>query len=143
MNLILVRQFYRQDGIFGTLFKESGGPICFTGEHAYEDHEGLYVPKVLEGEYTLLKGSHLLKGMIAPFETYEIQGVPGHTGILFHSGNVPNEDSDGCILTATEVNTQGDSWVLKRSKIAFEKMMFLQKGTIQSGLKIIRDVKVS
>lgn len=144
MELVLVRRFFRPDGIFGTLFKESGGPICYTAEHAYEDHEGFYVPKVPEGQYNLLKGSHVLKGMTEAFETYELQGVPGHFGILFHPGNIPVRDSDGCILTATEVNTQDENgWVLKQSKIAFQKLMFLQKGTIQSGLKIIRDDTVS
>lgn len=34
-------------------------------------------------------------------ETFEITGVPNRTHILFHVGNFPEKDSDGCLLVGS------------------------------------------
>ncbi len=66
---------------------------------------------------------HRLHGMTEDFETFEIRGVPGHTGILFHWGNY-NQDSDGCVLLGSARN--GDMIVNSREE--FANFMELQKG---------------
>ncbi len=91
---------FADDGIFGILTDVSDGIVAYTLEHSYNK-----LPKLTDGTYTCVRGQHVLHS--GPIETFEITGVPGHSGILFHYGNY-NADSDGCVLlgdgeTATSV----------------------------------------
>lgn len=92
-QLILVRDRFCTDGIFGQLKDPSTGDvIAFTLEHSYDN-----VPKLSKGTYKCVRGHHRLHNMTEDFVTFEVTGVDGHTGILFHWGNY-NKDSEGCIL---------------------------------------------
>jgi hypothetical protein len=129
MKLVLRRRSYRLDGVFGELTDELGNHICFTLERSYADlyaREGLS-PKVPPGTYKCVKGMHRLPNMTQKFETFEVKGVPGRWGILFHVGNY-NEDSDGCILLGEGLGTRFKNGVmLTNSKKAFAKFMALLK----------------
>lgn len=116
MNLTLRRTSYTDDGIFGNLFDESANIVCVTLEHSYHR-----VPKIPSGLYTCVRGFHRLEGAADSFQTFEVTGVPGHTGVLFHVGNL-NKDSSGCILVGTAV---GASCIIE-SKLAFKNFMMLQ-----------------
>ena len=59
----------------------------------------------------------------AEFETFEITGVPGHSGILFHTGNT-NNDSSGCVLLGTDTTRLG----ISDSRLAFSKFMAMMVG---------------
>lgn len=109
------------DGIFGDLIFGSS-PIAVTLEHAYLVGEE-YRPKIPPGTYTCVRGEHLLHSTAVPFETFEIMGVPGHTGLLFHWGNW-NRDSDGCILLG--LKAEGD--MILNSKEAFNNFMGILAG---------------
>lgn len=108
----LKRGDLRKDGIFGTFAFDGEPTFCQTLEHAYGDGTGGWQPKVPSGMYTCVRGTHTLHNGI-PFETFEITGVGGHSGILFHAGNW-NKDSEGCVLVghtvATDQNT-GDEMI--------------------------------
>lgn len=81
-------------GIFGHFqFAGDHVPFCETLSHAYPI-EGTYQPIVLPGIYTCVRGTHQLQDGI-PFETFEITGIAGHGGLLFHPLNF-NKDSHGC-----------------------------------------------
>lgn len=83
---------FRPDGIFGEFtFDGDPGRFCVTLEHSYDGQ-----PKLQPGTYTCVRGTHTLHNGV-PFETFEITGVAGHAGILFHAGNF-NRDSEGCVL---------------------------------------------
>ena len=82
------------DGIFGIL--TGAGLTLATLEHAFPADVG-YLPAVPPGTYTCQRGLHQLEGMSSNFVTFQIMNVPGHTGILFHTGN-SNSDSLGCCL---------------------------------------------
>ncbi len=103
MNLILTRTDKRDDGIFGTLHSDRNAVIAVTLEHSYDSGlgDGSYDAKLQPGIYTCVRGTHQLHNM-KPFETFEVQHVPGHTGILFHVGNY-SEDSEGCILLGRRI----------------------------------------
>lgn len=90
MTLTLTRTNCTPDGIFGILSDESGSRLAFTLEHSYD-----CVPKIPTGTFECVRGEHALHS--GPIETFEVTGVAGHSGILFHYGNY-NADSDGCIL---------------------------------------------
>ena len=132
MDLVLTRSQYRPDGIFGTLTAD-GTWIAATLEHAYESEGGEWYAKIPDGTYTCVRGQHQLAHG-GPFETFEVTGVPGHTGLLIHCGNF-DRDSEGCILVGTSV--AGDH--IAASREAFERLMALQAGINQFQLEVRRE----
>jgi len=137
MNLLLTRTDFREDGIFGQLSNESGQQVAVTLEHAYDSQngDGSYVPKTPAGTYNCVRGQHQLANMRAPFTTFEVTKVPGHTNILLHVGNY-NNDSEGCILLGRAYG--GEPRMLEQSRMAFESFMALQDG-INSFTLTIKD----
>lgn len=118
MTLTLTRKDFREDGIFSELTDEKGKSLAITLEHSYDNK-----PKLYDGTFNCVKGIHRLHNNV-PFETFEITGVKGHTGILFHVGNY-NDDSDGCVLVGTDVKDPGEIRMVTHSLIAFSKFMGL------------------
>lgn len=115
MNLELRRKQYGATGVFGLM-----GDLV-TLEHAYPEGLG-FRAKIPVGIYECIRGQHCLHGMSESFETFEVTGVPQHTGILFHWGNW-NRDSEGCILLGEA--QVGD--MVTYSRRAFLKFMDLQR----------------
>lgn len=115
--MILLRDTFVQQGIFGTFRSEDDQEVCKTLEHAYPTFGDKYKAKVPVGTYMCVRGIHQLYGGV-PFETFEITGVEGHSGILFHPGNF-NYDSDGCVLVGEEIANNA----LVRSRVAFLDLM--------------------
>ncbi len=121
--MILQRHDFLPEGIFGTLRSEDNEEICKTLEHAYGALNGLYLPKIPSGNYICVRGMHRLASMNHDFETFEVIGVFGHTGLLFHAGNT-NDDSHGCILVGEVVQNK----MILRSLKAFATFMESVKG---------------
>lgn len=117
-------------GIFGTLGLPNG-VILHSLEHAYPDGYGHYDAKLPSGTYECKLGTHQLHHG-GPFQTYEVTGVPGHTGILFHKGNTQS-DSEGCILLGME--RSGDAVI--RSAEAFETFMEALRGVDSFWLAVL------
>ena len=124
MNLTLTRQSYNSWGVISELADIGGKIIAVTLEHAFEQPDGSYAPKVPAGTYTCMLGTHHLDHG-GPQQLYEVKNVPGHTGILFHKGNY-NHDSDGCILLGSSLD-KVDQCVVS-SEAAFDAFMALQAG---------------
>lgn len=130
---------YRPDGIFGRYtFDGDSHPMFVTLSHSYRQSDGSYLPIVLAGPngtskiYTAVRGTHALSNGI-PFETFEIVGIAGHTGLLFvHPGNF-QKDSHGCTLCGEKViqyDSDGDGVVtsvdgemITNSKVTFDRWM--------------------
>lgn len=139
MNLILRRTAFTSDGIFGAIFDETNDQLFRTLEHAYSLDDTVdaplanvvgvgFLPKVPAGKYTCVRGQHKLKSTPTTFTTFEITGVPGHSGILFHPGNFDG-DSEGCILLGVAVALDAKAQpMLVNSRRAFEAFMELQGG---------------
>ena len=130
MNLTLTRKQARADGIFGVLTDETGKEIAVTLEHAYLNAQQGYSPKLNDGDHKCVRGQHQLASMTAPFETFEITGVPNHTSILFHQGNY-NKDSEGCVLLGRSLaydNQGAGTQMIAMSKTTFKYFMDLQSG---------------
>lgn len=137
--MILLRTDYLQSGIFGNLTNDDGSFSIYSLEHAFPVVPDIsqisqnYAPAVPAGEYNCVRGMHQLEGMVEPFETFEITNVPGHTGILFHSGNV-NADSSGCVLIGMSL-IHGIE--ILQSKAAFAAFMAIMEN-IQSFLLTVK-----
>lgn len=137
MNCQLIRnpQMARPDGIFGEMLDENGNEICVTLEHSWSDGKGgLWVPKLATGTYDCELGSHQLKGMAEPFQTFQIMNVPNFlglpvNGILFHPGNF-DDDSEGCVLLGQDYALEADKFteMITASRATFQKFMALQAG---------------
>lgn len=125
MNLTLTRISYRSDGIFSTLADSNNNQIAIALEHAYQQQDGLYKPKLDKGVYTCVKGQHQLSSMKYQFETFEITNVVGHTNILFHQGNF-NNDSEGCVLLGKSMAAYPGGEMITFSDKTFESFMQLQ-----------------
>jgi hypothetical protein len=125
MRLTLTRHSFLPEGVFGSL-ELPGGLELHTLEHSYGNR-----PKVKAGVYQCVRGPHQLSHG-GPFETFEVKGVAGHTGILFHVGNT-QADSSGCILLGME--EKGDALV--KSRLAFNVFMASVSGLDQFELEVI------
>lgn len=125
MDLALVRTELRMDGIFSEVREISGDMLFVSLEHAFQDPFGAFVPKIPDGIYTCVRGMHRLFGMIHDFETFEITGVSGHTGLLFHTGNL-NADSNGCVILGMNLAQISGMQAVSQSREAFAEFMSLQ-----------------
>lgn len=134
MNLILIRNQSRPDGIFSTLTSEDGHFTAVTLEHAYLVNNQ-WLPKIYDGTFTCVRGTHQLENMKSPFETFEITGVIGHTNLLFHMGNW-DKDSSGCILLGENIALSSQGQMVTSSDAVFEKFMSLQAGVQSFTLKV-------
>lgn len=143
---ILKYTSYRKDGIYGNFqFSSDHVPFMVTLSHAYPTPSGTYMPIVTPGTYQCLRGLHKLDDGVE-FETFEIIGVKGHTGLLFHSGNF-QKDTKGCTLCGASVArydsdhdgkiTPMDDSMLLRSKITFAAWMKRLDGVTSFMLEVI------
>ena len=122
-DLTLRRDSSGPTGIVSTLLRPSGVVLCRTLSHAYQQDDGSWLPKVPPGRYLCVFGQHQLTH--GPIQTFEITGVPGHSGILFHPGN-SNGDSEGCELPGQAFAILGsESWMV-RSEAAWLDLLSSQ-----------------
>lgn len=135
MNLRLKRFDRREDGVFGQLFDDKDKQIAVTLEHSIDagHGNGSFTSKLPNGIYKCVKGMHRLDHSDKPFETFEITGVPNHTGILFHVGNY-NRDSDGCVLLGHGYG--GEPRMLYQSRMTFDSFMNLQHNVTEFILEV-------
>lgn len=141
MDLILNRFNYSELGVLSYLQTLNRETLFYTLEHAYaldstDTMTDTWIPKLPVGEFRCVRGEHQLHNSRNPFETFEITGVSGHSGILFHVGNY-NNDSDGCVLLGTSYTIELDTAMVLNSKEAFDKFMMLQQDVTQFMLKVV------
>lgn len=110
MTLKLIRRECKESGIFSDLCAENDVKLFSCLEHSYDCK-----PKIPNGTYTCVRSKHRLHGMTEDFETFEIAGVAGHQGLLFHWGNF-NKDSEGCVLIG--LSRSGDMILHSREAFA-------------------------
>ncbi len=131
MDMTLTR--FRKDvgGIFSYLKDQNGNQIGVTLEHAYGDPPE---PKIPNGKWLCQRGTHEL-AVGPPFNTFEVTGIEGHTGLLFHRGNV-DEDSEGCILVGNALGQLGDEEAVMGSALAFLNFLSRQEGVNEFWLTV-------
>ena len=122
---------FRPDGIFGVFAFDGEPTFCRTLEHSYDNQ-----PKLQPGTYTCVRGTHALHNGI-PFSTFEITGVTGHSGILFHAGNF-NRDSEGCVLIGQSIaiNPATGDEMITGSKVEFAQFLGRLEGVDSFDLEV-------
>lgn len=136
----------RSDGVYGWVLPadappegEAVHPICVFVTHAYRQADGTYRPITRAGTYECERGTHHLQkegGPLVEIETFEVLGVPGHTGILFlHWGNF-GSSSKGCFCSGRKIvriaedrdGLDGPDEMVTESRAAYGDFMAAQEG---------------
>lgn len=134
MNLTLTRKSFGSDGIFGELSSDDGSFFALSLERGYLQKKK-YKSKIPPGEYVCKRGIHRLSDGVE-FETFEVNGIKGHFGILFHPAN-KWEELDGCIATGAGWGTRSDGGkMICDSRKKFNEFMKLQEGLDEFILKV-------
>lgn len=135
MKLILKRDDCTEAGQFSTLIDPTAaGFILQTCERAYNVN-GRWSPKIPPGIYKCLRGVHRLDDGVM-FVTYEVMGVAGHIGLLFHTGNT-FKDSKGCVLTGLARGVVDDLPAVTQSRAAFSQFMGHTAGLPSFDLEVV------
>jgi len=134
--LILTRLEIGDDGAFGklSLADTPDQQFLVTLERTFGP-TGRQVPVIPEGTYECVRGTHQLTTS-KPFETFEITGVAGHTGLLFHWGNWET-DSEGCVLLGKVRDTLGGRPAVLSSHLAFSDFMYEMSGADMFTLTVV------
>jgi hypothetical protein len=112
----------------GRIEDEERRQLCVTAERAWVDKDGngigdSNVSRIPAGTYTCKRDMHGKSGP-APYEVWEVLGVPGRSEIHIHIGNDPTRDSRGCPLVGTDFGANG---TVTESRKAFERWMTATK----------------
>jgi hypothetical protein len=112
-----------------------GSPKWATLELPWRDN-AKHVSCIPEGTYLCKKS---LKRMLHTGKqlpvTFEVEGVPGRDGILFHTGNRAS-DTKGCILLGQGYSDfKGEQWIIN-SRIAFETFVEYTENINEFSLEI-------
>lgn len=91
MTFVIKRIASTPEAIFGVMLFD-GIPFALTAERPWHDNKP-FISCIPSGSYSCKRVNSSQFG-----DTFEILTVPDRTQILFHKGNVPVEDSKGCIL---------------------------------------------
>lgn len=134
MKVDIIRVHSSRAGTFGVLNIE-GMPIAVTGEQDWEENK--------RNVSCIPAGQYLCKRVDSPKfgDTFEVLDVPGRTYILFHSGNLPLEDSQGCILVAEQFEPLNGKPAVLSSRKGYGEFMERLKGINTFVLNII-EIKI-
>jgi hypothetical protein len=132
MDITLTRFSKTSQGIFSKVTDtQRGAQLGWACEHAYVEPGGDWEPKIPPGEYTCHYDPDAKLGewpKIFPFPTYQVMDVPGHTGILIHTGNTESA-SEGCILLGLSYGSMGGVPAVFSSRAAWQAFMATQMAT--------------
>ena len=117
-------------GVFGVLKDEHGVPFAVTGERPWLNNKP-FMSCIPVGDYLckLVDSPHFGK-------VYEILTVPGRDKVLFHKGNIPLIDSEGCILIGEEFGYVNGKEAVLASGRGFGEFMAKLNGAEAFNLQI-------
>lgn len=121
LQIKINRIWHGASGTFGTIHC-NGVPFALTAELSWL-HNKKNVSCIPSGNYTCKRVNSPKFGL-----TYEIVGVENRTNIVFHKGNIPLEDSEGCILIGEEFGHLNGQMAVLSSARGFGEFMELTKG---------------
>jgi len=118
MRLTLKRIAMADNAVFGVLLLGTQ-PFALTGERAWKNNES-NVSCIPAGTYKCAK-------IYSPHfgNVIQVLDVPNRTHILFHKGNVPAKDSEGCIIVGESFGELGNDTGVLSSQHGFDELMNL------------------
>lgn len=90
----------------------------YSGERPWLNNK-VNVSCIPEGKYKCTR--HVTANYPEARRAYLINDVPGRSGILFHSGNIPTVDSSGCILLGLTFGKLNGKDAVLQSRDAMER----------------------
>lgn len=120
--LLMEREYY-DDGVH-TKITFPDGEVMWGAERPWVDNKRS-LSCIPEGEYSIgYRRSPVVERTSGGDFTcgYEVENIPNRSYIMFHVGNWPLKDSDGCILIG-EKGWDGDQPVVWSSRAAFKQFM--------------------
>jgi len=127
-HTIILERKYEKNGTYGWIRFPSGVAVCCVERPWLDNQKGISC--IPEGEYRLnyrvspvverSSGGEFTKG-------YEVANVPNRTFIMFHVGNWPLIDSDGCILVGKNHSFSKNQPTVERSRLGFREFMKLME----------------
>ena len=129
-KLTIVRISSLDEGTFGVMLLD-GKPFAVTGERPWMDNKKS-VSCIPAGVYSCQRY------VSAKYpDTFEVMNVPKRTYVLFHKGNFPLKDSEGCILVAEKFEEVNGKVAVLESKHGFEEFIKRLKGVCTFTLQIL------
>jgi len=120
-----------EEGTFGVM-TINGVAACVTLE-PYSRDNASNVSCIPTGQYICKRYSSKKHP-----NTFEITGIQGRSGVLFHAGNI-DEHTAGCILLGSEFGILGDDHAILESGKAFNRFMQHFDDTQQFKLTIVEE----
>ena len=129
-RLTIVRISSLTEGTFGVMLL-NGKPFAVTGERPWRENK--------KGVSCIPSGMYLCKRyQSAKYpDTFEVMNVPDRTYVLFHKGNFPLKDSEGCILVAEKFEEVNGEVAVLDSKHGFEEFIKKMKDVCTFTLQIV------
>ena len=132
MMIFTISRIHSDDaGTFGVLHDDSGVPFALTAELPWHDNK--------KNISCIPSGFYHAKRVDSPKfgGTFMLLDVPNRSYILFHKGNIPTDDSKGCVIIGEQFEKlNGQQAVISSSK-GFKEFMGKISGTNKIGVEII------
>jgi len=129
MRVDLIRVDESDKGTFGVL-KIDGVAFCVTLEPPWNKNKK-NISSIPKGVYSCKKITSIRYG-----ETFEVQGVPNRSNVLFHAGNV-TRNTKGCILLAQYFGKLSGNRAVLNSGKTFKEFLNVLKNYNFFALNII------
>ena len=116
MTYILQRLSQSSEGTFGILIDPLGNTLCHTAELPWDDNkpDSSCIPA---GTYQVIPHN----SQEHP-NTWEVSNVPNRIGILIHNGNLPLQDSLGCVIVGTSQGFLDTHMAVLNSMLALNQL---------------------
>jgi len=131
MILTIKRIASVEAGTFGVFLNKYGVPFALTAERPWLDN-AVSVSCIPVGTYNCKRVQSPKFG-----DTFEVEGVEGRTHILFHKGNIPMNDSHGCILIGETFDYLNGRPAVLSSKKGYTEFKSLLSGQVSFVLEIV------
>lgn len=118
---MILRTAKLEDGVFGVIHCD-GIPFALTAELPWKQNQAR-ISCIPSGVYTCKRVNSPKFG-----ETFEVMEVEGRDHILFHKGNIPINDSLGCILLGEQFEPVEGKTAIQQSGKAVQEFMAKTKG---------------
>lgn len=121
MVFMILRTAKLEEGTFGVIHC-AGVPFALTAELPWKQNQ----PRIS----CIPSGRYICKRVKSPKfgDTFEIAEVAGRDHILFHKGNIPINDSLGCILLGEQFEPLNGKTAILQSGKAVQEFMDKTKG---------------